>query len=125
MTRRQFAVPLVAAVLGSAITAAALTATGTGTGTSSRQQGLLASSSGDDDRLSVHEIYERSAPSVVAIRARAVLPVASPFEAGEATGPAEGGSRGGAVARCATSPGPAGGASPPLRAARWWAPTAA
>jgi S1-C subfamily serine protease len=94
MTRRQFAVPLVAAVLGSAITAAALTATGTGTGTSSRQQGLLASSSGDDDRLSVHEIYERSAPSVVAIRARAVLPVASPFEAGEATGPAEGVSTG-------------------------------
>jgi S1-C subfamily serine protease len=85
MTRTQLAVPLVAALLGSAVTAAAITATGDGTdtigGPDVRQRSLLASGGGE--RPTTREIYERSAPSVVAIRARSLQPVASPFGAGE------------------------------------------
>jgi S1-C subfamily serine protease len=79
---------MVAAVLGSAITAVAMTASGD-EGTASRQAGLLASSSEVDDRLSVKEIYDRTAPAVVHIQARGVQPtVGAPFEGG--AGPAEG-----------------------------------
>jgi S1-C subfamily serine protease len=77
MMRRQLAVPVVAALLGGAVTAAALTATNTGTSTGPRQQGLL-TSSGGEELLTVREIFDRSAPSVVAIRASAVR--AAPFE---------------------------------------------
>jgi S1-C subfamily serine protease len=71
---RQVAVPLVAAVLGSAITAAAMVAGGTGGGASlARQQGLLPGS-GRSDRLNANEIYDRAAPSVVYISARTVQP---------------------------------------------------
>jgi S1-C subfamily serine protease len=89
MTRRQFAVPLFAALLGSAVTAAALTAAGTSTSTGpeSQQRGLLAFSRGSPT-FTAREIYDRSKASVVAIRARSVQPVASPFEA-SAAGPAE------------------------------------
>ena len=79
MTTRQVAVPLLAAVLGSAITAAALLAGG---GTSSRftGQGLLASNSPPPE-LSTTEIYDRAAPSVVFIRAQTVKPGATAFDA--------------------------------------------
>jgi S1-C subfamily serine protease len=91
MTRTQLAVPVIAALVGSAITAAALTATrDSGSNTGARQQGLFASSpSAPEDssgRLTPREIYDRSAASVVAIRARALRTVASPFGAAE-TGP--------------------------------------
>jgi S1-C subfamily serine protease len=78
MTTRQVAVPLVAAVLGSAITAAALLAGGS---TNSRitGQGLLASSTPSE--LSTTEIYDRAAPSVVFIRAQTVKPGATAFDA--------------------------------------------
>jgi S1-C subfamily serine protease len=67
-------VPLVAAVLGSAITAAAMIAGGGGSGTSlARQQGLL-SAGGAPGRLTASEIYDRAAPSVVFISARSVQP---------------------------------------------------
>jgi putative serine protease PepD len=67
-------VPLVAAVIGGAITAAAMVAGGSGGGASLvRQQGLL-SVGGSSDRMSAHEIYERAGPSVVYITARSVQP---------------------------------------------------
>jgi putative serine protease PepD len=66
-------VPLVAAVLGSVITAAALVAGGnTGGASLARQQGLLAV--GRADRMSANQIYDRAAPSVVYISARSVEP---------------------------------------------------
>ena len=78
MRTRQVAVPLVAAVLGSAITAAALLAGG---GTNSRitGQGLLTSSAPTE--LTTTEIYDRAAPSVVFIRAQTVKPGATAFYA--------------------------------------------
>jgi putative serine protease PepD len=68
-------VPIVAAVLGSAITAAAMVAGGSGGGGASlaRQQGLLPGSS-RSDRLTATEIYNRAAPGVVYISARTVQP---------------------------------------------------
>jgi S1-C subfamily serine protease len=88
VTSRQLAVPMVAAILGSAITAVAITASGDESG-ASRQAGLLAASSEVDQRLSVKEIYDRTAPAVVHIQARGVQPtVGAPFEGG--AGPAEG-----------------------------------
>jgi S1-C subfamily serine protease len=79
---------MVAAVLGSAITAVAITASGD-EGGASRQAGLLAASSEVDERLSVKEIYDRTAPAVVHVQARGVQPtVGAPFEGG--AGPAEG-----------------------------------
>jgi S1-C subfamily serine protease len=79
MTRKQLAVPLVAALLGGAVTAAAIQAGGTGTEPS--MQGLLAVSSGDG-RLSAREIFDRAAPGVVYIRAQPVQPAqASAFDA--------------------------------------------
>jgi S1-C subfamily serine protease len=78
MTTRQVAVPLVAAVLGSAITAAALLAGGS-SGSRITGQGLLASSAPSE--LNTTEIFDRTAPSVVYIRAQTVKPGATAFEA--------------------------------------------
>jgi S1-C subfamily serine protease len=71
VTRRKLAVPIVAAALGSAVTAAVLVAGG-GTGAVSRQQGVL--TLGSKDQLSAHDIYERAVPGIVSIRARSVQP---------------------------------------------------
>jgi len=79
VTRRQVVVPLVAAVLGSGVTAAALLAGGRGTGTLAREQGLIVLGSGG--RLSANEIYDRAYPGVVYIRARTVQPGADAFKA--------------------------------------------
>jgi S1-C subfamily serine protease len=78
MTRRQFAVPMVAALLGGAVTAAGMLAGSSGNGAAGRQQGLLALDSGE--RFSAAEIYERAAPSVVSISARSVQPGATAFQ---------------------------------------------
>jgi putative serine protease PepD len=79
MTRRQLAVPLLAAVLGSAVTAAAMQVSDTPT--DSREQGLLAVSASDEG-LSAREIFDRVAPGVVYVRAQSVQPAAaSAFEA--------------------------------------------
>src|SRR5689334_13990832 len=73
MTTRQVVVPLVAAVVGSAITAAALIAGGDrGAASLARQQGVL--TVGADGHLTANEIYDRAAPSVVFISARSVQP---------------------------------------------------
>jgi S1-C subfamily serine protease len=80
MTRRQLAVPMVAALLGGAVTAAAMVASGGSTGTITRQQGLLALDPGE--QLSSSEIYERAAPGVVAVRANSVQPDSTAFDAG-------------------------------------------
>jgi S1-C subfamily serine protease len=79
MTRRQLAVPMVAALLGGAVTAAGMLAGSNGGGGVGRQQGLLALDSGE--RFSAAELYHRAAPSVVSIRARTVQPGASAFQA--------------------------------------------
>jgi S1-C subfamily serine protease len=84
MTRRQLAVPMVAALLGGAVTAAAMVASGGSTGTITRQQGLLALDQGE--QLSSSEIYERAAPGVVAVRANSVQPGASAFESSADSG---------------------------------------
>jgi S1-C subfamily serine protease len=78
VTRGQLAQCLVAALVGSGLTAGAMTAVGGGSST--RESGLLASSSAVE-QLSADEIYDRAAPSVVHIRARSVQPGASPFAA--------------------------------------------
>ena len=79
MTRRQLAVPIVAALLGSAVTAAAMLA-GDGTGTIAREQGLVALD--ESDQLTSSEIYDRTAPGVVAVRATSVQPGAFQADAG-------------------------------------------
>jgi S1-C subfamily serine protease len=79
MTRRQLAVPMVAALLGGAVTAAGMIAGSSGSTSLTRQQGLLAIDEGD--QLTSTEIYERVAPSVVAVRARTVEPTPNAFEA--------------------------------------------
>jgi S1-C subfamily serine protease len=79
MTRRQLAVPMVAALLGGALTAAGMLAGANGNGTVGRQQGLLALDAGE--RYSATELYERAAPSVVSITARSVQPGATAFQA--------------------------------------------
>jgi S1-C subfamily serine protease len=76
VTTRQVAVPLVAAVLGSALTAAGMVVGGGGSAPLARQQGLLASG-----HLTANDIYERAAPGVVFIRARSVQPGAEAFQA--------------------------------------------
>jgi S1-C subfamily serine protease len=76
MTTRQVAVPLVAAVIGSAITAGAMSTGDGSSGPLVRRQGVLASSSG----LNADEIYERTAPSVVYVRANTVQADASAFD---------------------------------------------
>ncbi len=80
MTRRKLAVPVVAALLGGAVTAAAMLAGSSGSGAVGRQQGLLALDSGE--RFSASELYERAAPSVVSISARSVQPGGAAFQAG-------------------------------------------
>src|SRR5688500_13764152 len=75
MTRRQLAVPVVAALLGSAVTAAVMLAGANGTGTIANQQGLLSLEPGE--RLSSTEIYERAKLGVVAVRANSVQPAAA------------------------------------------------
>jgi S1-C subfamily serine protease len=79
MTRRQLAVPMVAALLGGAVTAAGMLAGSSGTNAVGRQQGLLALDSGGE-RFSASELYERAAPSVVSISARTVQPGATAFQ---------------------------------------------
>ena len=79
MTRRQLAVPMVAALLGGAVTAAGMLAGSSGTGAVGRQQGLLALDAGGE-RFSASELYERAAPSVVSISARTVQPGATAFQ---------------------------------------------
>ena len=79
MKRAQLAVPVVAALLGGAVTAAVMAASGDGSGALARQQGLL--DIGSDQALSSTEIYERAAPSVVYIRAQSVQPGAGAFRA--------------------------------------------
>jgi len=79
MTRRQFAVPVVAALLGGAVTAAAMIASSGSAGTITRQQGLLDLEPGE--QLTSTQIYERAAPGVVAVRARTVQPAEGAFEA--------------------------------------------
>ena len=79
MTRRQLAVPMVAALLGGAVTAAGMLAGSSGSSGLSRQQGLLALDQADP--LTSTEIYERVSPGVVAVRARTVQPAAGAFEA--------------------------------------------
>jgi S1-C subfamily serine protease len=70
-------VPVVAAVIGSALTVAALMAGGGSSAVT--RQGLLASSS-SPDTLTTGEIFDRAAPSVVYIRARTVAPGATAFD---------------------------------------------
>jgi S1-C subfamily serine protease len=71
-------VPLVAAVIGSGITAAAMIAGGSSSGPPAREQGLLAASAGE--RLNADEIYNRAAPSVVYVRANTVQAGAAAFD---------------------------------------------
>ena len=78
MTRRKLAVPMVAALLGGAVTAAGMLAGSSGNGAVGRQQGLLALDSGES--FSAAELYERAAPSVVSISARTVQPGAAAFQ---------------------------------------------
>ena len=78
MKRHQLAVPMVAALLGGAVTAAAMLAGANGNGAVGRQQGLLALDSGES--FSAAELYERAAPSVVSISARTVQPGATAFQ---------------------------------------------
>src|SRR3954469_1503127 len=78
MTTRKVAVPVVAAVIGSALTVVAMVAGG---GASSvTRQGLLASRS-SSDTMTTGEIFDRAAPSVVYIRARTVAPGTTAFDA--------------------------------------------
>ena len=79
MTRRQLAVPMVAALLGGVVTAAAMVAGGSSTGSLTREQGLISLDEGDP--LTSSEIYDRAAPGVVAVRANTVQPGAGAFEA--------------------------------------------
>jgi S1-C subfamily serine protease len=79
MKRRQLVVPMLAALLGGAVTAAGMLAGSSGVGSVGSQQGLLALDSAD--RFSAAELYERAAPSVVSISARSVQPGAAAFQA--------------------------------------------
>ena len=78
MTRRKLAVPMVAALVGGAVTAAGMLAGSSGNNAVGRQQGLLALDSGES--FSAAELYERAAPSVVSISARTVQPGAAAFQ---------------------------------------------
>jgi S1-C subfamily serine protease len=72
-------VPLVAAALGSGITAAAMLARDGSGSVFTRQQGLLTSSPAS--RLNVDEIYDRAAPSVVYVSANTVKAGPTAFDA--------------------------------------------
>jgi S1-C subfamily serine protease len=73
-------VPLVAAAIGSGITAAAMIAGGGSGVTVGRQQGVLASSPGS--RVNFEDVYNQAAPSVVYISASAVGTGGTAFEDG-------------------------------------------
>ena len=80
--RRDFATPLAAAVLGGALTAAALLGTGTvDAGGTRAVQGLIGAGPAGG-RTTVRDIYRRDAPGVVFVRARALAGTASPFDSG-------------------------------------------
>ena len=79
MKRRTVAIPLLAAVLGSGLTAAAMVAGGRGTGPLAQEQSLVAL--GNSGEMSANEIFERAAPGVVFIRARTVQPGTTAFQA--------------------------------------------
>ena len=79
MTRRKLAVPMVAALLGGAVTAAGMLAGASGGGAIGSQQGLLALDPGE--RFPAAELYERAAPSVVSISAHSVQPGTTAFQA--------------------------------------------
>jgi S1-C subfamily serine protease len=72
-------VPLVAAALGSGITAAAMIAGGGSGVTVARQQGLLASNPGS--RVNFEDVYNQAAPSVVYISANTVGTGGTAFDA--------------------------------------------
>jgi len=80
--RRDFATPLAAAVLGGALTAAALLGTGTvDAGGTRAVQGLIGAGPAGG-RITVRDVYRRDAPGVVFVRARALAGTASPFDSG-------------------------------------------
>jgi S1-C subfamily serine protease len=79
VTRRQVVVPLLAAVLGSGLTAAAMVAGGRGTAPLARESGVIAL--GSAGALSANEIYDRASTGVVYISARTVQPGADAFKA--------------------------------------------
>src|SRR3954466_8921589 len=87
MSARAFAIPLAAAVIGGAATAAVLLGTGAvgeGRTTTIVQQAPLASGSPASDSsthaMTARDIYRRAAPGVVYIRARSVQTTQSPFD---------------------------------------------
>jgi putative serine protease PepD len=77
--RRTVAIPLLAALLGSGLTAAAMVAGGRGTSPLAREQSLVAI--GTSGKMSANEIFDRSAPGVVFIRANTVQPGTTAFQA--------------------------------------------
>ena len=78
MKRAQLAVPVVAALLGGAVTAAVIAASGDGAGALARQQGLV--DLGQGEAMSSTEIYDRAAAERrVYISARTVQPGAAAF----------------------------------------------
>jgi S1-C subfamily serine protease len=83
MRRAQFAVPVVAALLGAAATAVVIAASDDGAGALGRQQRLIGI--GQGEAMTSTEIYERAAPGVVYIRASTVQPAGGAFQA-EANG---------------------------------------
>ncbi len=77
MNRTQLAVPVVAALLGGAVTAGVIAAGGSGTGAIARQQGLV--DLGEGDAMTSTEIYDQAAPGVVHVSAHTVQPGAAAF----------------------------------------------
>lgn len=82
MSRRQLAQTLLAAMVGSAVTVAVLVVAREGDPAAAGDGGLLAASAGGAG-LAVASVFERAAPGVVAVRARSVQPVTSPFGVGD------------------------------------------
>jgi S1-C subfamily serine protease len=80
--RRDFATPLAAAVLGGAVTAAALLGTGTVDAGGTRAVQELIGGGPAASRTTVRDVYRRDAPGVVFVRARALAGTASPFDSG-------------------------------------------
>lgn len=79
MKRTQLAVPVVAALLGGAVTAGVIAAGAGGPGAVARQQGLA--DLGEGGAMTSTEIYDRAAPGVVFVSARTVQPGAAAFSA--------------------------------------------
>jgi S1-C subfamily serine protease len=79
VTRRQVVVPLLAAVLGSGLTVAAMVAGGrSSTGPLARERGVMAL--GSPGALDANEIYDRASAGVVYISAQTVQPGAGAFK---------------------------------------------